>query len=100
MKMKNKLFLLLLILTSCYRDDAQPAQPTQLARGIAKYQLVDDYPELFDVHVTRFITGKDTSFVSYGLHNNFNHTTGGVDYNVMEARVLTKSKVKIFFPYP
>ena len=98
--MKTNLLLFLLLVLSCSRDDAQPAQPTQLTRGIAKYQLVDDYRELFDVHVTRFITGKDTSFVSYGLHNNFNHTTGGVDYNVMEARVLTKSRVKLFFPYP
>lgn len=98
--MKTNLLLLLLLVLSCSRDDAQPTQPTQLTRGIAKYQLVDDYPELFEVHVTRFITGKDTSFVLYGLHNNFNHTTGGVDYNVMEARVLYKSRVKLFFPYP
>lgn len=97
--MRTRILLLMLILsTACYKEPIA-TNDTRIVRGIAYYKL-HDYDALFDIHVTCFIRGNDSSYVRYSLHNNYNHQTNSVDYGVMETDFLEKSRVKKFFPYP
>jgi len=98
MKKINLLFLVLL--AGCSYQDPTPASEVQLDRGIALYKLSEVQEQLFAVHATRCIKGRDTSYIGYSLNNSYNHTTGLVDFEKMEATVFAKDRIKKFFIYP
>lgn len=99
-KRNFKLLIALAMFMSFCSKPELPSLDTQVVRGIALYQLMEHEPQLFEVHVSRLVFRGDTSYLSYSMHNNYNHVTGLVEYDIMESRPLFKHRIKKFFPYP